>query len=198
MHQAVEIYEVGKQREVNADTIEKKYLGTVTSNAKRFFCTSCGAYLSFVHIGKKTHKSFFRHCNINETTKTCNLRSKGNQQLSIYEKLGLPLYIKKSGDYSVELYLGFYSFEKQKLDAATRLNENISISYNNKYSSKYNLNYDNFSAEQIILKRLDFRCSKYEIKYSSETSRNILLENTTTCGGGSDCQGRALAIYNSY
>lgn len=166
MDKAKEIYSVGKQRLVDADNIERIYCGSVPSNAKRFFCPSCGEYVTFVHIKKKGHKSYFRHCNINETTKMCDLRSKNTEQLSIYERVGLPLYLKEYSRGVFELYLAFYSIDKQKLNIGNKLRETIEIGAKSKKNIYY-LNENNFSSDETVLKKLNFINDRYIIKYSS-------------------------------
>ena len=93
MNKAKENYIVGRQRIVKADELEKKYLGTVPSDSKRFICLNCGEYVTYVRSYKV--KSYFRHSNRNDATIDCELRCASDANHSIYEKNGPQIYIKK-------------------------------------------------------------------------------------------------------
>lgn len=158
-----------------AEDLEKIYMGTVPSNTKRFICTECGEYVSFVRRYK--HKSYFRHCNRNETTKQCDLRSQALQSSSLYERVGLPLYIKKCNNNKFELYLGFYSLDETVMDIAQKDKFKVYINALNEDKNltiTHFINDINFSISLTTLKRIDYVSQKYKLKYSSNAAEKLL------------------------
>lgn len=178
MDKAKEIYLLGKEKLVSAEEIKKKYLNTVPYKQKHFICSCCGEYVTYVR--RTYYKSYFKHANENELTKLCELKSNFDAQFSIYERTGLPLYLKKTGDKIYELYVGFYSIEEGKYNRLINENGNISIKSYKENMDEYcnfNLNENNFSNNNTILKKIDFISSKYRIYYSTENIQRI-LKNT--------------------
>jgi len=177
LYRAKDNYSIGKHRTVTADELEKIYSGTIPSSNKRFICPECGDYLAFVRRHK--YKSYFRHCNSNDTTKDCDLRSQSNQSIFIYERVGLPLYIKKCSNNIFELYLGFYNIDGKSMKTAKTEEFKISISSlnkNEKHSVSYLVNDNNFSISTITLKRINFASQMYKLEYSSTNAQKLLKE----------------------
>jgi len=77
---------------------------------KKIICTICGEYVTFARGEIK--EPYFRHSMQNEETRYCELRSQIEQNSTIYEKVGLPLYLKKTSNSGFELYLGFLHWKK--------------------------------------------------------------------------------------
>ena len=102
-----------------AQEVKGIYQQTISAIDKKFICPECGEYVAFVSGNKK--KPYFRHCNSNEYTKNCDFRTQTQTYSSIYEKLGLPMYIKKVGENYYELFIGFYKIEEYILKLAEDL-----------------------------------------------------------------------------
>ena len=177
MYRAKDNYSIGKHRTVTSEELEKNYSGTIPSSNKQFICPECGDYLAFVRRHK--YKSYFRHCNSNDRTKDCDLRSQSNQSIFIYERVGLPLYIKSCNNNIFELYLGFYNIDEKSMKTAKTEEFKISISSINmdeKQSVSYLVNDINFSISTITLKRINFASQMYKLKYSSTNAQKLLKE----------------------
>ncbi|WP_142414228.1 hypothetical protein [Hathewaya massiliensis] len=176
MHKAKENYSIGKHRTVTADEMEKVYYNTISSSNKRFICPECGEYLTFVRSNK--YKSYFRHGNIKEATKLCEQRSKSDQSYSIYERIGLPIYLKKFND-SFHIYLGFYSIDEWLMSLAIKEGFEVSIKLlnaNDNSQIKYFINNINFSTNSVTLKRINLVSEWYKLEYSSNKARGLLKQ----------------------
>ena len=89
MDKAKENYRIGEVRIVSADQIKKEFGRNVSYDEKRFFCTNCGEYVSYVNRDKG--KTFFRHVKKTEESIECDLRIDSQSQLTVYQKVGMPI-----------------------------------------------------------------------------------------------------------
>jgi hypothetical protein len=176
MDKAKENYSIGKLRTVSADELEKIYMSSVPSRSRHFICLDCGEYVTFVRRYK--YKSYFKHSNSNDTTRFCELRSQQGQSLSIYERVGLPLYLKKENS-RFELNLGFYSLYENLLKLSNDREFKITIEGLSGYKKEevsFYINYVNFSEVSTSLKRIDFLSERYKLKYSSPVAEKLIKE----------------------
>lgn len=193
MYKAKDNYSIGKQRTVTADEVEKIYMSTIAASSRRFICPSCGEYVAFVRRYK--YKSYFKHCNSNDATKFCELRSQSEKNLSIYEWVGLPLYLKKSNN-KFELNLGFYSIDETIMNIS-REEFKVFIepqNDNTKESISYFIDNKNFSTIYMSLKRISFLSERYKLRYSSTIAEKIFKKVWGTDVEGIQNNG-ALFIY---
>lgn len=177
MDKAKENYKIGQVRTVTAKQIEEEYKRRVQYKEKKFFCPNCGEYVTFAY-GKK-NKSFFRHANENEETKECDLRSKSEGELSIYQKIGLPLYLKKESNNKYQLYIGFYSLGESNVNDLIRRQSKITIKAAKTisgYKKTYYIDNINFFTDKTTLKSINFTSTKYNLEYSSKEARNLAYE----------------------
>lgn len=158
---------------VDAKEIKNRYYKSVSSKEKRFICLCCGEYLSYVISDKK--KPYFRHINENETTKKCQMRISYDSEQTVYQKAGLSLYLKESGNEFFELYIAFRKIDNKIFNSLLESKEKIIIKYRNK-SCEYILNNYNFSHEYTTLKKIDFIAEKYQILYPNFDLKKFLIE----------------------
>lgn len=172
MDKAKEIYGDGKENVISAHNIHGR---TISYKEKRFICEYCGEYVTFVAEGK-VRKKHFRHSNINESSKLCELKSSLNGSYSIYESKGLAVYIKNKNNNIYEMFVGFSNIDTIKYDAL--INENLTVTIKGSklidYYCLYKFNENNFYKNQLSLKKIDFYSDKYKIEYSTEKMNNIL------------------------
>lgn len=109
MKTAIDNYAVGKQKEVDASIFHKQ---TINVSHRRFICSECG---ELVGLSKRGH---FYHTNKTTDSPNCDKRSDGISTQSIYERMGLPLYIKQIDKSSFGLYMGFYALTSSTLETA--------------------------------------------------------------------------------
>lgn len=196
MDKAIEIYSIGKQKTVTADELKKTILHTIASISERFICPECGEYVTFVR--RNEYKSYFKHGNSNEDTRKCELRIEGRQGLSIYERMGLSLYLKKWDNNKFEFYVGFYNLDEMLMNIAE--NEKFEVSINSvneskKLSDPFFVNYNNFSLNSTTYKKINFISTRYKLQYSSFKAEQLLSKRW-----GKDFEGvlsgGALFTYN--
>lgn len=173
MEKAKENYKSGEIRIVSAEQIKKQHGRTISSEEKRFFCLTCGEYVAYVNSVKK--KSYFRHIKKTAETKECELRTEGQNKLFVYQKVGLPIYIKKNQNDKFSIHIGFYGIDKKDIQPLKNENIIISSSKDNKnFENKYFIDDINFNIENTTLKQINFICPKYKILYSSRKAHNTL------------------------
>lgn len=175
MDRAIE-YSVGKNKTVKAAELEKTIKNTISASSKRFICSECGEYITFVRRDK--FKSYFKHGNNTENSKICDLRIDVRNDQSIYERMGLPLYLKKTDEPKFELNVGFHKLDEMLMNIAEDIGLNVSIKLingDNKFSVPYIVNYNNFSISSITFKKIDFISTRYLLQYSSSKAEQEQL-----------------------
>lgn len=187
MNKAKHNYSLGKYKTVTADEMAQVYSKSVRLNERMFSCIECGEYVTFVR-GEKV-RPYFKHSKRNETTEYCKLRSGNLQSDSIYEKLGLPLYLGRRGKEKgqFDLYMVFYSLDRRQMDLARRENLKITIisfDEDERLSIPHIVNSDKFPLGLTTLIRIDFVSNRYKIKYSSSNAAKSLIPRW-----GSDAEG---------
>lgn len=145
---AIFLHAAGKQKEVLAEdfTKRKKYpRGT-------FLCPECGEDV-FLRMSDK-QKSYFAHYMKSDSNKDCDLRVDGNSNLTIYERLGIPLYLTKSKMNGYELNIGLKSISKELLMIAERENAYLEVIFG-KSRKRINIDRFNFSIGELNLFKIE-------------------------------------------
>jgi hypothetical protein len=169
MRRAIDNYMVGKQKEVNADEF---YGLSISTSQRRFICPECGEYVALVY---REGIRFFRHTNRTEASPFCDERIDGISGLSLYERVGLPIYLKGDRNSQFELFIGFYALGEDALLSAYNNNLAVIVKADcswmtGELSVKYNIDTTSFYADQTTLKLISFVPSpgeNYKINYSS-------------------------------
>lgn len=119
---AIDNYEVGKQREISAsEVINDRY----RFRSERFICPECNEIVTLVD--RINAEPYFRHGNRTETSPECDKRVDGRSGLSIYERVGLPIYLKRDLGDSFKLYIGFSPLGQALLKQAFNNKERLII-----------------------------------------------------------------------
>lgn len=166
---------VGKHRTVTAEELEKQNIPTTSLNDKVFICIECGEYVTFVRRDK--YRSYFTHGDKKEDKKECTLRVELKENCSIYEKAGLPLYLKESSPGNFELYMGFYDIGDALLKRAEKERWKVTIrglKGKRITNNIYYINHNNFLTDSTTLKKIDFISKQYKLEYNSMDSEKIL------------------------
>lgn len=177
MYKAKENYKLGEVRIVNAEQIKKEYKRSISYEEKKFFCSNCGEYVTYVNRSKG--KTFFRHIKETEETKSCDLRIKSQQELSVYQKVGLPIYLKKDFNRTFSLSIGFYSIDKKAIELSKTERASVTISSvksNYNLTKKYFVDDMNFSCKNTTLKTINLISPKYKIDYSALKIKSYLVD----------------------
>lgn len=167
MKTALDNYEVGKQKEVSADDFS-----FVVRDSYRFLCPEC---LEPVSMYERVYGKFFRHRKKTPSSIECDRRTEAMANKSIFERLGLPLFIRKDGN-KYNLFLGFKALPQSVIDFCER--ENAFVVIKNQINSKfqkYYINYENFSSEFISYKKIENLCSgNLIIEYSTPSVEKLV------------------------
>ncbi len=170
METAIDRSFVGKEKEIHINDFDG-YKGY-----HRFICPNCGEYV-FPRTGKK-NVHHFSHYEKNETSIECEKRSKIGKSCSFYEKVGLPIYLKREND-CFTLNIGFYALRKELLQQSQLQNLKVTIEPDNPYSQikQEHLVDFTFFEDEITVKPLTFvpaNGKNYKISLPSlELSRHI-------------------------
>lgn len=144
MKTALDYYVRGKQKESNADD----YNSNSSYVKGRFICPECGEP---VHIRPSKYANFFVHYSRTNENDECDRRVDGNSSESIYERMGLPLYIKKDNQNHFFLYMLFRAIPEELLKKAEKNKAFIAVD-----GKKYFINSERFSTENSVLLPIDY------------------------------------------
>lgn len=172
MKRAIDNYAIGRQKEVNADEFHGQ---SISSYQRRFYCPECGEYVALVK--RYGAEPFFRHTNRTESSPFCEERVDGTPGLTVYERVGLPVYIKKNSIGQFDLYIGFYALGEENIKNAQIIGLSITVRSNHVVKSreksvKYTVDNTSFYTDQTTLKQIPFvpECGRnFIIDYSSST-----------------------------
>lgn len=168
MKTAIDNYEIGKQKEVDADNFPYVVYGT-----NRFICPECKEAVSMVD--GKNHR-FFKHGNkSNAFIKECVRRAKSNLTISIADKLGASFYIRKEVNKHI-LTIGFKAIPETLIVKCERQGAYIRIYGISRIIQKFNINNINFSSNNTTYIPVDTVTSKNKIRieYSSKEIEKLL------------------------
>ncbi len=164
---AIDNYEIGKQREVSAsDIVQDKHC----FRTGRFSCPECNETVTLVERVDTT--AYFRHHNRSQASPECDKRVDGRSGLTLYERVGLPLYLKCNSESSFKLYFGFPSLGEVLFQRAFEDKVQIKISNGVSHGRTERLipiTRTNFYEDQTTLVPVDFippNGQNYSINYS--------------------------------
>ena len=129
MKTALDNHVLGKQKEVNADDF-----GYVIRDKYRFICPECLEPVSMVD-GK--YQYFFKHRKKTEQSIECDRRIESNVSQSIYQRIGIPLYLRKNNDESYSLHIGFRALPQRIISSCKSMNSYIEITDSYRFKRKY-------------------------------------------------------------
>lgn len=187
MKTALDCYSRGKQKESSAD----EYMVSSYYSRERFICPECG---EFVHLRRSKYSNYFAHYKRLDTSAECDRRVDGVPTDSIYEKIGLPIYIRhgvEKGTY--ELYLGFKALPKSIMDEAE--NNKIKLTIDRK--GQYSVNRERFSTENTVLipiHHIPHSEKKYNIMYSPTDKARHVIKHWSDYADGFSNNGSLFTI----
>ena len=100
MKTAIDFYERGKLREANAN----EYNRASYYSRSRFICPECGEP---VHLTGSKYSNFFSHFKKTDISAECDRRVDGVSTISLYQRMGLPIYLRCEDEEKFGLYIGF-------------------------------------------------------------------------------------------
>lgn len=176
MERAKEHLGNGKTKIITAEEASIKYKQTISSKDAKFFCLCCGEQVAFVHRSNENYKHFFRHSKQFKNDNYCEKRINIIESKSVYEKLGLPLYLKKTSKLLYELKLGLHKAPEMLIDLFNNREEFITIKSfeGGKKLVRFDVNNSRVSANETTLLDINFISEKYKINYSSKELKEKL------------------------
>ena len=146
-----------------------KYGRTIEKKARRFICPECGEYVAFVYRNK--YKSYFRHGDKDLAQTDCDLRT-SSSYLSVYEKVGLPIFLKKYRNH-FEIWLGLYGLELDLLEEAEKRHSSLHIRCGNKTIANFYIDQQRFQEHKMTDIKLHQVAESYELTIQSDSSEII-------------------------
>lgn len=145
MKTALDFYARGKQKEANADEYDRsRYY-----SRDRFICPECG---EAVHLTGSRYSNHFAHFKKSDVSAECDRRVDGSPTDSVYERIGLPIYIRKNATGDFYLYMGFKALPPGLMEKAIK--ESISVKIDGR--NTYRINTERFSCDGTALIPLDY------------------------------------------
>ena len=152
MRFAVDRYKIGNETEVNADDFDGQMY--IPARRTRFYCPECGEIVYFRAKGG-AHPNHFYHQEKTDQVPECDKRVDGRSELSLRERIGLPLFITRINDSSYELSIGFPALGKEMLSKASDAQYTVEIS-SGKFSQRICVDHTNFIEDEMTLIPISF------------------------------------------
>lgn len=125
MKYAIDRYGIGAEIEVNADDFDNQYY--IPQRRTRFYCPECNEIVFFRAKGG-SHPNQFYHQEKTDRTPECDKRVDGRSNLTISQRVGLPLFITQISTGNFQLNIGFPALGSRTLDNAAKFDCTVKIS----------------------------------------------------------------------
>lgn len=196
MKYAIFYYERGKQKEVSADDMQRR----VWFSHGQLTCPECGESV-FISSGKYSYH--FNHYSKSSESPECDKRVDGRSELTVYERIGLPLYIKKMSASTFALYMGFWSLGSELLATARKENMKVGIKSCSSYEKQnkgysYNIDNSRFLAQNTTYLPIGFvptNAKNYKIEFTETPSKSKVQQRWSDYADGFAIDG-ALFSYS--
>lgn len=152
MRYAIDRYSVGVETEVEADDFDGQYY--IAKRRNRFFCPECGEIVYFRAKGG-THPNQFYHQEKTESTPECDKRVDGRSELSLSQRVGLPLFLTGILSGQFQLSIGFPALGSDMLQKAMIAGYTVEISSGN-HSNTVRVNQATFIENATTLIPVNF------------------------------------------
>lgn len=160
MRFAIDRYAVGTEKEVSAS--EFKGQSYIPARKERFYCPECGEIV-YIRNGQY-NVSHFYHQKKTSRTPECDKRVDGHSELTISQRVGLPLFITQIGSGNFQLSIGFPALGSKTLGNAARYDCTVKISSYQQYRT-VKVNQSNFLSDNTTLIPVNF-IPLYGMNYS--------------------------------
>ncbi len=162
---AIDRYAVGLETEVSAKDFENIYY--IPGRRNRFFCPECGEIVFFRDRGGN-HPSHFYHQEKTDRTPECDKRVDGRSELSLSQRVGLPIFLTGIISNHYQLSIGFPALGTEILEKASKAGYQVEITDGRHYRTVA-VNHTNFIDDETTLIPIDFVPS-YSRNYKVTTS----------------------------
>ena len=152
MKYAIDRYGIGVEIEVDADEFENQ--DYIPQRLTRFFCPECNEIVFFRKKGGNQPNKFYHQKRDNKTPE-CDKRVDGCSNLSVSQRVGLPLFITRISTGNFQLNIGFPSLGIKTLENATKSDCTVKISSYHQYRT-IKVNQSNFLSDNTTLIPVNF------------------------------------------
>lgn len=188
MKTALDFYARGKQKEANADEYDRsRYY-----SRDRFICPECGEAVHLTGNGKNNHFAHYPDKN-NTISVECDRRVDGNPTDSVYERIGLPIYMRKNSSGDFYLYMGFKALPPGLMEKAIK--ESISVKIDGR--NTYRINTERFSCDGTALIPLDYiplSGHKYHLYYKPVNKAYAVSQHWSDYADGFSYEGAIFTV----
>lgn len=184
---AIDRYAIGTEREICADELDNKPY--IHSLKERFFCPECGERVFFRN--GRYYESCFYHQKKTERSPECDKRVDGRSELTISQRVGLPLFITQISTGNFQLNIGFPALGSKTLDNAARFDCIIKIS-SYQQCRTVKINQSNFLSDNITLIPVNFiplYGKNYSISIEGKTPLHDLQRKWSDYADGFESNG---------
>ena len=151
MRFAIDRYAAGTEKEVSASEFDGQ--SYIPARKERFYCPDCG---EIVYIRNGQHNvSHFYHKEKTSRTPECDKRVDGCSELTISQRVGLPLFITQIGAENFQLCIGFPALGSKTLDNAAIFDCTVKIS-SYQQCRTVKVNQSNFLSDNTTLIPVNF------------------------------------------
>ena len=152
MRYAIDRYIAGKECEVAASEFYGKY---IPRKHGRFFCPECGEPVYWRSRGGPNPDVFY-HKEKTDRTPECDKRVDGRSDLSLVQRVGLPLYLIKEHGGAFKLNVSFPSLGQQLFEKLFAEQTAVKISAGSTREKTLPINNTNFYKDETTLIPVDF------------------------------------------
>ena len=152
MRYAIDRYVAGKEREVSASEFYGTY---IPREHGRFFCPECGEPVYWRSRGGPNPDVFY-HKEKTDRTPECDKRVDGRSDLSLMQRVGLPLYLVKEHESVFKLNMSFPALGQQLFEKLCAEQVVVKISAGNMREKTLPINASNFYGNNTTLIPVDF------------------------------------------
>lgn len=188
MKTALDFYARGKQKEANADEYDRFRC----YSRDRFICPECGEAVHLTGNGKNNHFAHYPDKN-NTVSVECDRRVDGSPTDSVYERIGLPIYMRKNSSGDFYLYMGFKALPPELMEKA--VTESISVKIGG--INTYRVNTERFSCDGTALIPLDYiplSEHKYHLYYEPVNKAYEVSQHWSDYADGFSFEGAIFSV----
>lgn len=149
---AIDKYKIGNEKEVKADDFDSQPY--IPERKNRFRCPECGEIVFFRAKGGNHPNQFF-HQEKTDGTPECDKRVDGRSELSLSERIGLPIFITNLSNGIYQLGIGFSPLGDDVLKKAIESNYSVEISWRDSFQ-KTTIDYTYFFGNELTIIPINF------------------------------------------
>lgn len=186
MKTAIDFYERGKLKEANAD--EYNRAGYYSKN--RFICPECG---EAVHLTGSKYSNFFSHYKKTDISAECERRVDAIPTSSLYQRMGLPLYLRLENRERFGLYIGFKKISERLMRALMEINATTVLDG----KIRYHIGNERFSSKETTLIGIDYipmYGRNYKVSYMPEKAAKLLTKTWSDYADGFSFDGAIFTV----